>query len=650
MRNHLIFRRLPFDLVVALFGVVFATEAAGDFSIREPATRGDRLVTVYGERHADLLAEFYTPKTSEWLPATVYVGATVDEWRTQDHMVQNTAIVAGNVPKGAEPCLWNYFFDVEPPQDPVRFRLRSAVQDRVMFETKIDLGGAPGALCLHAEDMIGSGAPPPPWKIAPGSHQHPSRNNLCLPFTREIVKPDDRYPIYHYEEAAATPIVLSPRLEGWHRIYVGSEDQTSFRLSLSGEGIKYPVPEYLERDSRPRLLQDYHVTTADLSGQQVVLEPGGARYWKDVSIRYVRFVPMTEEEITAEREARHWATAKGRPFAAYAEPFTICWYEPRTITLQDHLRNEMRLHRKRGCTDVYVHAIRLGSQAWYHSDVVERFLPKDDTGPDGPSQKWCAWMEQGDPMQVAIEEGRTAGLRVLADMGMNVSYVDWRERLIREHPEFLLGGKGIFLDYRKPKVRDCAVAVATELLTKYDVDGIHLDYARFGANTAFDTQSLIDVGRRVHAAREEAETKWGHPVLIAARIPSYRYHWKKSAHYTGNYPEFIKALKTWSQNGWIDRVMACSMAHADYLTGLDITRYAEAVQGTKTLLWGDLYGGGSFGGTSTATWRKIASKWGRQGLNGGFFFYTTERPTEFQQLDWQLRLTDFPAKAAVFSR
>jgi len=245
---------------------------------------------------------------------------------------------------------------------------------------------------------------------------------------------------------------------------------------------------------------------------------------------------------------------------------------------------------------------------------------------------------------VALTEGHAAGLKVFADMGMNISYKDQNRRdgLIAEHPKYLHGGSsGQFLDYRIQEVRDYAVSIATELMTKYDVDGINLDFARFAPNYGMFTQKgLEEVVQRIDATRQAAEQKLGHKIIVATRIPSYHYHhW---SYYTGEYNEFLGALETWAQNGWIDRAMACSMLGIDWTSGLDVTRYAEAVAGTDVELWGDLYGGGAFPGTAQSEWLDLAARWVTQGVDGGFFLYSASRPTDFEQINWQLRLIDFP--------
>jgi hypothetical protein len=130
---------------------------------------------------------------------------------------------------------------------------------------------------------------------------------------------------------------------------------------------------------------------------------------------------------------------------------------------------------------------------------------------------------------------------------------------------------------------------------------------------------------------------------VAARIPSY--HYGHGATFAGEHGEFVEALRVWAQRGWVDRVMACAGGYLRDVRGLSVRRYHEAVAGTGTKLWGDLYGGGAFLQTPRAGWLDLARKWVGEGLDGGWFFYTPDRPTEFEQLNWQLRLVDRPGVA-----
>jgi hypothetical protein len=622
-----------------------STTASSALTVGRPRDRSDRLITIAGQRQESMLAEWSTDAGKTWHPATIYVGTNIDVWRPCDAGAWNRAAVEGRLPAGEQSCLWNYAFDLAMPVKRAALRFKS-LSGKVVLQKRIDLHGAVDVFVVDHRNVseLAGGTLPGPWALYPGTNKKPPVMSLGIKLTKRPVV-SGRYPVYEIEEAAAPPLVLRPPLKGWYRIYLGMESYGSVQFYLAREQILYPVPEYHTgpNPSNTRLMQEFYIKSADMTGQAVCLACGGARYWRDVAVRYLRFVPMTADEVAHVREVRELARTKGRPFAGYVEQCTPCNYEPASLTLLTHTRNEMRLNKVRGCTDVYVHVIRAGSKAWYHSDVVERYLPSDDLGPHGPAAKWTAWMTQGDPLAVAIAEARAVGLNVWPDMGMNISYKGaLRERTIAEHPEYLCGPSGQFLDYRKPPVRDYVVSIATELLTKYDVDGVHLDFARFASNQAFDEASLVAVVRRIHEARRAAEKTWGHPVLIATRIPSYRYHERNAVIYRGDYPAFVAALRTWARSGWIDRIMACSMGRVPYVGGLSLDRYKAAVAGTKTKLWGDLYGGGAFAGTPRSAWVDVARTWVSQGLDGGFFFYTIDRPTEFEQLNWQLRLIDHP--------
>jgi len=632
--------------LTALCAVGWIPATAGGIGLGSPADRADRLITIHGQREEEAVVEYSLDAGKAWHPATVYVGTTIDEWRPCEVALWNRAALEGRIPAGDQPCVWNHYFDLPRRLDAVLLRFKSAQKGNVLLQKTLDLSSVGNVFVIDRDNVsdLAGGMLPAPWTFQRGT-KAPGSESFGIRLTKsEVVS--GRHPVFRIKEASAVPLVLAPNLTGWYRIYVGMESYGSLQLHLSGEGIKYPVPEYLSGVTpRSRLMQEFHVKSMDMTGQQVCLECGGARYWRDASVRFIRFVPMTADEVAHWREVREMAQSKGRPFAGYVEQCTPCHYEPRTLTLRAHTRNEMRLSKVRGCTDVYVHVIRLGSKAWYHSDVVERYLPEDDQGPDAPAAKWTAWMHQGDPLAVAIEEARAVGLKVFPDMGMNVSYEGaLREQTITRHPEYLCGGSGIFLDYRKPQVRAYAVAIATELMTKYDVDGINLDFARFADNKAFDERSLVDVVDRIDEARKAAERKWGHRILIATRIPSYRYHQRNSPRYSGDYTEFTNALAIWAREGQVDRAVACSMGNADYVSGLSVERYRSALKGTKTRLWGDLYGGGAFWATPRSVWIEAARKWVSEGLDGGFFFYTTDRPTEFEQINWQLRLIDFPER------
>jgi hypothetical protein len=374
--------------------------------------------------------------------------------------------------------------------------------------------------------------------------------------------------------------------------------------------------------------------------------------------------------VSSQARAEKWAECV-RLYAGYSEPYSVRYYDKGSLGLREHFRNEMQSNVDRGSTDVYVHIIRIGTKAWYHSDVVERQmfrtadeirkaaaevshqfkapLPKKLESQIEGNLKWTDWMQQGDPMAVALEEGHAKKLKIFADVGMNVTHIKDRpfvtEAAVRKHPEFL-SSHNMFMDYRRPGVRDYVVLVCRELLMKYDLDGLNMDFARWGYKDAYDVASLDDVVRRIHEARKEAERKWGHNVLLAVRIPSYLYNtdaaWGEK-YYGGEHPWFLEALRDWAREGWIDRAMVCSMSK-NAILDLSLVRYRDALSGTKVELWGDLYG---FYDRPQSELLNLGRKWISEGLNGGFFIYDRSLPKKYENLPRQLRRLGCPELVSV---
>lgn len=109
-----------------------------------------------------------------------------------------------------------------------------------------------------------------------------------------------------------------------------------------------------------------------------------------------------------------------------------------------------------------------------------------------------------DPLAYVIEKAHAAGLQVHA--WMNVFRV-WRgeeqspddSHVTRRNPEWLTrtragktsGPDGQFLDPGVPEVKDYVVSLAADLLSKYDLDGLHLDYIRYpGRDFGYNPTSL----------------------------------------------------------------------------------------------------------------------------------------------------------------
>jgi hypothetical protein len=597
-----------------------------------PADRPDRLVTITGPHQTDLVAEYSVDRGSTWHPATIYPGTTGDHWLTSNPDVWNRAAIEGRMPADQRPCLWNHFFDLPLPLDlaTLRLRKREASGGPVVLQQTVDLKPARDVVMIDRRNVAAlcGGTLPDGW-------------NLATPGKKPSVGPSIHCAITDAIQKQPTCLTLQPKLKGWYRIYLGTETYGTCSVWLSKTNARYEFPKHSNDDPwglEPRMLREYYLCSADMTGQDLCISPGGARKWFDVWVHHVRFVPMTPQEIAQFQQARELAKTKGRPFAGYVEPVTPGSFpQPESFTLREHLRNEMKLNEIRGSTDAYVHVIRIGSKAWYHSDLVERFM---EWGPT-----WPRWMREGDPMAVAVEEGHKVGLRVFADVGMNSPYYNWgkdysmlTERFARDHPEYVLPSYTLCFDYRKPPVQNYVTSILRELLTKYDLDGVNLDFGRWGYQAAYDVPSLVAVLKQIDRDRQAAAKRLGHPVLISARIDYELPPAKAAAN-----PVFLRALTAWAHAGQIDRIMV-NTDNFDFvpIAAVRWAPYLDAIKGTQTKLWGDLYLGTLCKGGSPAKDFEIARSWAQQGLDGGFFYYTPPRPTMWEQINWRLRLVDFP--------
>ncbi len=121
--------------------------------------------------------------------------------------------------------------------------------------------------------------------------------------------------------------------------------------------------------------------------------------------------------------------------------------------------------------------------------------------------------------------------------------------LLFNHPELRVNRTGLF-NYTHPEVRDHYMKLIVEVLTRYDIDGLELDWMRTPNN--FPEQEL-DAGRElltafVREARRHAQAatqRRGHPVHLAVRVPAT--------------PEFAVAegldAVRWAREGLVDMIV-----------------------------------------------------------------------------------------------
>ncbi len=99
------------------------------------------------------------------------------------------------------------------------------------------------------------------------------------------------------------PVTLDPQLKGWHRIFVGVVITTSnddwakniVPLRLSGDAACTSFTPF--KSLRGGGVEDAFWKCADMTGQSVEISKYPRGMDNDVIIAWVRFVPMTDEEV-----------------------------------------------------------------------------------------------------------------------------------------------------------------------------------------------------------------------------------------------------------------------------------------------------------------------------------------------------------------
>jgi len=121
--------------------------------------------------------------------------------------------------------------------------------------------------------------------------------------------------------------------------------------------------------------------------------------------------------------------------------------------------------------------------------------------------------------------------------------------LLFNHPELRVNRNGLF-NYAKPEVREHYMKLIAEVLQRYDIDGVELDWIRSPNNfEAADLDRgrgiLTDFVREARGHVQAAAQRCGHPVKLAVRVPAT--------------PEFAYAkgfdAVRWAQEGLVDMII-----------------------------------------------------------------------------------------------
>jgi hypothetical protein len=120
----------------------------------------------------------------------------------------------------------------------------------------------------------------------------------------------------------------------------------------------------------------------------------------------------------------------------------------------------------------------------------------------------------------------------------------------QEHREW---GLQYGLDYEQPLVREHYMKLIKEVCSRYDFDGLELDYQRFWlyfrSGREHEGAKLMNAFvKEAREATEGAAKRLGHPVKLAVRVPSTPWISKRHG---------LDAI-TWAKAGWVDLIIAAT--------------------------------------------------------------------------------------------
>ena len=180
----------------------------------------------------------------------------------------------------------------------------------------------------------------------------------------------------------------------------------------------------------------------------------------------------------------------------------------------------------------------------HNSEITEVFT--DQTG-QFQNNRTAALIEQGtDTLKLAIEACRKRDIEIFWSLRMNDIHDSWTPQLVskwkKDNPSMLMGlpydahlfpvsdprSFWSFVDFSHKKVRDQIVAIVKDVLARYDVDGIDLDFlrhtcyfkeTRLHQPVTFEHRAMLtDMVKQIHREVVMARRRKGKSILLSARV------------------------------------------------------------------------------------------------------------------------------------
>ena len=217
----------------------------------------------------------------------------------------------------------------------------------------------------------------------------------------------------------------------------------------------------------------------------------------------------------------------------------------------------------------FIHNVNPGQNMGYASKAASMY--HWDPPPETPKEAWgrlgmnmsnnLEWLTRNgiDPVELVMNRARLRGMESMLSYRMNELHdVDKPSSPLlspfwKAHPEYRVGGYEGWgkeaLNYAIPEVREYFFGILREIIGRYDLDGLELDYMRFPYYFPFHKDSMPAYARimtgfvgRVRRLTDSIGHARGRNILLSARVPTSL----KGCEHLGLDPV------SWSRGGLID--------------------------------------------------------------------------------------------------
>ena len=420
--------------------------------------------------------------------------------------------------------------------------------------------------------------------------------------------------LYADSRAGASAVTLPLGVRGWHRLTVGLWGEkearayraSGHRLKLSGDPCFKPLVRQVPSTGTLAFetIEEAVLTSADLTGRDLVIGPPAAGSSAVTAVAYVRCEPLSEAEVREIESDRKRTDC--RRLIAYNDGLSFMGREGMGGWDKEDFWEMIEPYRHSDVESLY----------WGLVGDVTTFPTKVGTMATGPgAEDFEALEARGiNPLTTALEYAHEIGLKFYIYQRMG-AWEDpfpgdmWSSEFTKSHPEFRCVSKdGVpnpRLSYAFPEVRRYQIDLLSEV-AEYGADGVDLNFMR-GPVFVFYEEPLVSGFKKQFGEDPLTLDEWDERWLKYRRWPMTEFVrdlreeldavgkrlGKSIAISAVTFPTPLGNLyygldiETWVKEGLIDRLVPWGNVRG--MPPVDLEYYRKITEATSTTFWPHLF-------------------------------------------------------------